>query len=134
MIDTTLGTAILYVLLRAAQSLLACTGNNQLAKVAAFGNYKGYGTRTHSSIGAMQLILWLLLVTLMKFFKVEITEQLLAIVQPQGQMVWLWHHPKVKLFIVMLATPAVMNSMQYLIVDTFIDSAHNKSAARIASD
>merc|ERR1719443_2591221 len=49
-------------------------------------------------------------------------------------MLWLWHHPKMKLFIVMLATPALMNSMQYLIVDTFIDSAHNKSAARIASD
>merc|ERR1719433_1856818 len=36
-------------------------------------------------------------------------------------MLWFWTHPQAKLFMVMVATPAVMNSLQYLAVDYFIE-------------
>jgi len=125
-VDTTLGTLLLFLLLRAAQRLLMVTGSQAAKEVAHFGNYKGEGTRVKEGVFLRQLLLWVLLVSLMKVAMVALLRSLpLAFLTlPLGQGIE--DHPTVKLFVVMVAVPAVMNTMQYLVVDSFIDIDSNQ--------
>jgi len=82
---------------------------------------------------AKQVIMWLLIVTAMKAVMVVImifeAPQLLAIasfvLKPVDS------HPKIELLLVMVLTPAIMNSLQFWLQDNiFVDAARNTAEAR----
>lgn len=113
MVDTTLGVYFQYLLLSGARRLL---------KGASFLEYGYYGSPPRVSACLSQAASWQVFCLLMKIAAclfmavlqkplIFISTNLLAAVDP---------YPKAKLFVVMIATPLVMNSLQYWLTDNFI--------------
>jgi len=125
-IDTTLGTLFLYWLLQMSKMLLSKTGNLQARNVAQFGNYKGVGARHDWQILALQTLLWVILVALMK-------GSMMCIIDVGSGKIDDWLSPvtvvfqcraDLKLLVAVVITPALMNTMQFLIVDRIIENKH----------
>ncbi|CDJ53537.1 hypothetical protein, conserved [Eimeria brunetti] len=119
-VDTTLGVYVQYMLLQGARRLF---------KGAACLDYGVYGAPPRWSACISQGLSWQLFCFLMK---AAATAFMLAL---QGPLFFIGSvllasldaNPNAKLFVVMVATPFVMNSLQYWVTDSFIK---NRTAAR----
>ncbi|CDJ61690.1 hypothetical protein, conserved [Eimeria maxima] len=112
-VDTTFGVYVQYILLRGARRLL---------KGAPCLEYGSYGSPPRYAACFAQLMSWQIFCLLMK---ISAGAFMLAL---QGPLVFIGSallasldtNPNAKLFVVMVATPLVMNSLQYWLTDSFI--------------
>ncbi|CDI78072.1 hypothetical protein, conserved [Eimeria acervulina] len=112
-VDTTLGVYVQYMLLQGARRLL---------KGAACLEYGSYGSPPRWSACFAQAMSWQVFCLLMKIaasaFMLALQEPLVFI--GSALLASLDTNPNAKLFVVMVATPLVMNSLQYWLTDSFI--------------
>lgn len=119
-VDTTLGVYLQYLFLRAARRLF---------KGAACLDYGNYGSPPQWSACLAQAASWQGFCLLMKLSACTFMVAL------QGPLVFIGNAllsaldptPKAKLFVVMVMTPLMMNSLQYWVTDSFIKKRNTPS-------
>ncbi|CAK9046343.1 unnamed protein product [Durusdinium trenchii] len=118
MLDTTLGVLVEYLLLRVVADAL----NNLLESAEDFrtGSY-WRGGEFQAIMYAKQLGMWLTIVTFMKLFMVVLMVLLAKpLTLAARECLKPFMNPLLKLLVVMIVTPAVMNAFQLWVTDNFL--------------
>lgn len=121
LVDTTLGVLVEWLLLRGVQQCLEGLDMTALAKTMDSGSYYDDDGRFRFNWYALQLALWLAIVTLMKLSMVALMRGLPAIVLTvRAVLAGMEGTPQFKLFVVMVCIPVCMNTLQFVLTDNFI--------------
>lgn len=125
-IDTTLGVGVEYALLEGVKWLLKRFEFKAAEELLEQGSYWGKGVRNSErefrfANYACQLVEWLFIVTLMKISMVALMQTFPVLIYAINALFnSLAHMPRVKLFVVMICIPMMMNTFQFVITDNFI--------------
>lgn len=121
MIDTTLGVAVEYALLQLISKYIELHRHD--AADFRTGEYMNAGKLDFERY-TKQLVVWLMVVTGMKILMVFLMVTFASMLQGVAATVLapVADSPRVKLLIVMILTPLLMNSFQLWVVDNFIRS------------
>lgn len=124
-VDCTLGVIVEYFALMLLTSLLAKLSGKESVEDSAFasGDYRDPDTKQIVySRYTKQLALWLVVVSIMKFsmvlFMITFHQHVQSIAS--GVLAPTSQNPRLKLLVVMIATPFVMNALQFILVDSMI--------------
>lgn len=132
MVDTTIGVAIEYYLLRAFVWFVQAAKSRDAAEEITSGVYVDGAGRFLLWSYFMQLSTWLLIVTGMKIVLVLMLVMFSGILIPVAEAVLhpFMEYAALKLLVVMILTPMVMNSLQFWLVDNiFIHARHSPTLA-----
>lgn len=127
LVDTTLGVFVEWCLLRGLDVVLKGLRMQGAAQLLDSGSYRDAsgGFRPASYVG--QLTVWLAIVTLMKMSMVELIWAVpIALYALDVALHALEPLPRLKLFVVMVCLPVVMNVLQMVLTDNFIKRRNSK--------
>mmetsp|Transcript_22167 Transcript_22167/g.62046 ORF Transcript_22167/g.62046 Transcript_22167/m.62046 type:complete len:235 (-) Transcript_22167:94-798(-) len=121
MIDTTLGVFVEWCLLKGVQLLLAGLSCEALSVLLESGSYRDGTGNFRPAAYMLQMAVWLFIVTCMKISMVALMQAMPVLVYTaNGALACFEYNAKVKLFVVMICVPLMMNTFQFVLTDNFI--------------
>lgn len=131
-VDTTLGVAVEWFLLWSLQYFLEKNNFRGPANILRSGTYRDERGEFVPIAYVSQLVVWLGIVTCMKVTMVALMQfvPLFSLIVQSGLVVFN-ETPRMKLFVVMIIVPAMMNTFQFVLTDQFI-KRKGKAPAQIA--